>query len=126
VIYCFDIDGTISARPKIFKEIMLGLKKLGHTVYPLTGMVLPASSVMDDLLETMRHGQLEALGLKKGEDYDDVVIVLGKNLDDCGQLKGKFCKEHRVDFMVDDTQLYVDGINEQSPDTLVLKMPNGL
>lgn len=124
MIFCFDIDGTISAKPDIFKTIMKSLVDAGHIVYPLTGMVATGTIMDAKQFEDFRERQLLMLGLEKGKHYTDLVICVGERIEDCGAIKGKFCKEKGVSFMVEDTQIYHDAIIGASPETLCLRMPN--
>jgi hypothetical protein len=119
MIFCFDVDGTITAQPDIFKEIMRGLKAIGHTVYVLTGTILGS----DPTPQESRDRQLGDLGFKEGEHFDEIIICQGYNWADCGELKGQFCKEKGVDFMIDDADPFIDSINRWSPNTLCVKMP---
>lgn len=126
MIYCFDIDGTISEKPNVFRSMMEALVKAGHTVYPLTGMVYSSTPFPPEDYEQFREKQMTSFGFEKGRDYQDIVIVCGNSPQDCGELKGKFCKEQGVHFMVEDTGIYAESIKRHSPETLCLRMPNGL
>lgn len=117
--FCFDIDGTISARPDIFRTLMKSLLDSGHLVFPLTAM---QDSEMRDHYEQMRLFQLKNLGLEKGIHFTDVVVCVAPTLDGCGRLKGIFCKENDVVWMVEDTPLYRDEIAKESPSTLCVMM----
>lgn len=123
MIFCFDIDGTISANPEVFKTIMKSLVDAGHTVYPLTGMIASGTVMNSRQFESFRENQLKTFGLEKDTHYTDVVVCVAEKIEDCGLLKGKFCKENGVAFMVEDTQIYHDAIIGESPNTLCLRMP---
>lgn len=118
MIYCFDVDGTISAHPAIFKEIMRGLLAIGHEVYPLTGTLTGHPDP-----EESRYKQLASFGINRGEHYTDVVVCEGSWWGECGELKGRFCKEKGVVFMVEDTDPFIESIKKHSPETLCLRMP---
>lgn len=126
MIYCFDVDGTLTERPDIFGPMMKALIDAGHTVYPLTGMTYATTPFPPDECTPWREAQLESLGIKRGRDYTEVVVVCGNTVQECGELKGDFCKEKKVNFMVEDTGIYADSIKKHSPETLCLRMPNGL
>lgn len=97
---------------------MKSLFQAGHAVYPLTGTVIGFNQTGEDY----RIAQLKSFGLTKGEHYTDVVVCEGVSPEDCGEMKGKFCKDNNVIFMVEDTQIYIDSIRKHSPRTTNLKM----
>src|SRR4029077_15824406 len=119
MIYCFDIDGTLSERPMIFATVMEALLKAGHQVYPLTA----AMSSWGPDIEARRLAQLSKLGFEKGIHFTDVVVCVAGTLESCGNLKGQFCKDMNVSLMVEDTSIYADAIKRLSPATLCLRMP---
>lgn len=123
MIYCFDVDGTLSENSHVWAPLMKSLMDSGHTVYPLTGTISGHPYQTD---EAYRVRQLKTYGMEKGEHYTDVVLCVGRSVEDCGDLKGKFCKEQGVAFMVEDTGIYAASIKKYSPETLCLRMPNGL
>lgn len=122
MIYCFDIDGTLSEKSHVWLPLMKALMESGHMVYPLTGTVIGVNQSGEEY----RINQLAFYGMKKGEHYTDVVVCVGNSPEDCGEMKGKFCKERGVAFMVEDTGIYAASIQRHSPETLCLRMPNGL
>lgn len=122
LVFCFDVDGTITASPLVFRTIMESLVKDGHEVYPLTGSLEAGVADPQDLLRYRTH-QLELLGIIKGKHYTQIAIALGKTFEDVAQIKGKFCKEKKATFMVEDVDLFINGIKEHSPNTLCLRMP---
>lgn len=122
MIFCFDIDGTITEKPQVFKTIMNSLVKAGHEVYPLTGTIVGWNQTGDEY----RINQLKSMGIEKGTDYTDVVVCVEQTVNGVGDLKGNFCKTKNVDFMIEDTGIYADSIKKFSPNTLCLRMPNGL
>lgn len=118
MVFCFDIDGTISAKPIVFKEIMRSLMRCGHEVYPLTAMREYEGSPYEDI----RINQLASFDLHKGIDFTDVVVCVSSTLDGCGSLKGKFCSDMKAVMMVEDTDLYINEIKKVSDGTLCLRM----
>jgi hypothetical protein len=68
LIYCFDLDGTLSAHPLEFGPMMRALKKDGHQVQILTGYKGPTMS--EDVLK-QKAILLDALGL--GDAYTAIV-----------------------------------------------------
>lgn len=124
MIFCFDIDGTISSKPEVFKEIMSSLLRAGHEVFPLTAMQANGWVGTESQFEQMRIDQLKSFGIEKDQDYTDVVVCVSPTLDGCGELKGQFCNQKNVAFMVEDTKIYSDQIKKYSPNTLCLGMPS--
>lgn len=122
MVFCFDVDGTITASPIVFKTIMGALIDAGHEVYPLTGSLEAGVADPQDLLRYRTH-QLGCLGIVKGKHYTQIAIALGKTFEDVAQIKGKFCKEKKAVSMVEDVDLFISGIKQHSPDTLCLRMP---
>lgn len=122
MVFCFDVDGTITAAPIVFRNVMSALINAGHEVYPLTGS-LEAGTVDSQVLLRYRTHQLGCLGIVKGKHYTEIAIAVGKTFEDVAQIKGKFCKEKNSAFMVEDVDLFIDGIKQHSPSTLCLRMP---
>lgn len=121
-VFCFDVDGTITAAPAVFRTIMESLLKAGHKVYPLTGSLEAATANHQSLLQ-YRTNQLASYGFIKGKHYTEISIAVGNTFDDVAQIKGKFCKEVGSALMVEDVDLFINGIKQHSPDTLCLRMP---
>lgn len=122
LVFCFDVDGTITANPSVFRAIMASLIDAGHTVYPLTGSLEAGHCNHQDLLR-YRTNQLAMLGIIKGKHYTKISIAVGNTFEDVAQIKGKFCKEVGSAFMVEDVDLFINGIKQHSPETLCLRMP---
>lgn len=116
--FTFDIDGTISSKPDVFREIMTGLLNLGHDVYPLTGTVVGVNQTGEEY----RINQLKSLGIEKGKHYTDVVVCQANSVEEVGELKGDFCKKFGSKLLVEDSDIYIDSVNRRSPETLCLRM----
>jgi hypothetical protein len=116
MIFCFDMDGTLTKAPKVLGEIMKSLKKSGHTVYILTGSL---GETPPDKLQEYRLAQAKSLGLLIGESFDDIVSCVHPSFEGVANLKGKFCKQEKVDFMIDDMALYIQSIRQYSPETFI-------
>lgn len=115
--FCFDMDGTLTRHPKVLGEIMKSLKSSGHTVYILTGSL---GETPPDKLIAYRLNQAKGLGLKSLEHFDDIVSCVDPSFDGVAKLKGVFCRENKVDWVVDDMPLYIQHIKHESPDTVTL------
>jgi len=118
MIYCFDMDGTLTASPKVLGGIMKSLKKDGHTVYILTGSL---GETEDKNLEEYRLNQAKLLGLER-DWFDDIVSCVYPSFEGVAELKGKFCKNYKVDFLIDDMALYIQAVKANSPNTLTVTM----
>lgn len=66
-VICYDCDGTVSADPEFYRCEMRGLMEKGHDVHVLTGN--PDASHL-----------LAQMGLVKGRDFTNVVVVPEKNI----------------------------------------------
>lgn len=114
--FCFDMDGTLTRHPKVLGEIMRSLKKSGHTVYILTGSL---GETPADKLNAYRLSQAEGLGI--GRDcFDDIVSCVNPSFQGVADLKGQFCRQEKVDFMIDDMAMYIQAIQKESPETAIL------
>lgn len=115
--FCFDMDGTLTRHPKVLGEIMLSLKKAGHTVYILTGSL---GETPPDKLNAYRLDQAKNLGLMPEIHFDDIISCVDPSFDGVAKLKGVFCRENSVDWVVDDMPLYIQHIKHESPGTVTL------
>ncbi|MEM0142436.1 MAG: hypothetical protein QXL94_00580 [Candidatus Parvarchaeum sp.] len=86
-IWCVDLDGTISNGATLFRQLMTGLHAQGAHVIILTGV--SESNITNDIMEEKKT-LLNALELRKGIDYDQLVIVSGPQ---------KKVAEHKVNYM---------------------------
>lgn len=117
MIFCFDMDGTLTAHPKVLGEIMKSLKKSGHKVYILTGSL---GETPYDQLQKYRLDQAKSLGIIPEDHFDDIVSCVDSTFEGVANLKGRFCLEQKVDFVIDDMSLYIQAIRKESPETLVV------
>ena len=126
--FAFDLDGTISAAPDVWRTIMRSLKAQGHDVFILTGAILgtPGGN------PPWRLNQLQTLGVLP-EDYTQLVIVTVDNHPDfnvvtkqIGLKKGEFCIQQDVKFMVEDSPVYLECIAEKSPHIVRVLVTNAL
>lgn len=114
MIFCFDMDGTLTKHPKVLGEMMSSLKKSGHTVYILTGSL---GETPIKKLNAYRLSQASELGLHPESHFDDIVSCVNPSFDGVAKLKGVFCRENKVDWMIDDMPLYIQHIKHESPET---------
>ena len=108
-----DIDGTITAWPKQFADI---LSKYEDAII-LTGSLDIRSSMFD--LLSQRREQLKPL---LGDIKHKIMICVGKDLGQVAQLKGLYCRNNNIDVLFDDDQSYCSAVRAISPNTLVLKV----
>lgn len=116
--FTFDIDGTISSSPDVFRAIMESLVQCGHDVFPLTGTVIGCHPTGEEY----RIKQLLSMGFEKGKHYTDVVVCEGQSPEDVGKMKGDFCKDRESRLLVEDTDIYIESVKRKSPGTLCLRV----
>lgn len=115
--FCFDMDGTLTRHPKCLGEIMKALKASGHTVYILTGSL---GETPPDQLNAYRLNQAKELGLFPDTHFDDIVSCVNPSFEGVAKLKGIFCRENSIAWVVDDMPLYIQHIKVQSPETATM------
>ena len=76
-----DVDGVVSEAPVFFATLTRSLRASGHKVYILTDF--------DEHYRKHREAELQGWGIA----YDELVIRGGKE---------RFCREHGIDFAIDD------------------------
>ena len=108
-----DIHGVINSDPKKFISLALSLKDKGYVVYIITG-----ATISEDLVN-------ELLGYNDGEKFWDNLVSIQDTLLERGysytfdkfnrpvfddllwdSFKGKYCDEHNINIMIDDTESY--------------------
>lgn len=87
--FAFDIDGTITAAPGPFADMMRALKAAGHTVVVMTGQTHP---VTDADLERRRR-QLQHYEIHDSDHHG--ILIAGPP--DWVQAKQDLCREHGVE-----------------------------
>lgn len=113
----FDIDDTITKRPDIFKTLMVSLKD--HRIYVLTGSLKTNTDLKE--LKEWRINQLKDIGIEE-DMYDELMIATAKDVNGVAKEKGRICAEKKIDIFIDDTDIYLEEAEKQSPDTLTLKV----
>lgn len=114
--YVFDVDGTLTAHPKPFIEIMKALKKDGHYIIVLTGSI----TVRDGDPE-YRKAQLLGLGITP-DMIDELQIACHTLYDGVGQLKGEYCERIKPDMVFEDSDCFIGHIKFRSPEIACLKV----
>lgn len=79
--FAFDVDGVITASPLFFSVVIKALMEQGHTIYILTDF--------DENFRKQREQELKSYDIP----YHELIITKDKE---------KFCKEHNIDFAIDD------------------------
>lgn len=90
--FAIDIDGTISADPSAFCDLMCALKAGGNIVCILTGTGKggPSGATMQSKLD-----YLQSVGVTKC--WDNIALVTG----DIPMQKALWCQQHNVDVVID-------------------------
>lgn len=117
MIFCFDMDGTLTKHPEVLGEMMASLKKNGHIVYILTGSLGETPLAQ---LNAYRLKQASELGIHPETHFDDIVSCVYPSFEGVAKLKGVFCRENKVDWVIDDMALYIQNIKERSPETVTV------
>lgn len=97
VSYACDYDGTISAAPDLFANLMRALRAGGARVTVLTA--------------NPDAGKLLA-GLGMADTYDAIVTVDGETKDEIAEAKRAYCLSTGVDVLVDDTSQNVVAVSQ--------------
>jgi hypothetical protein len=108
-----DIDNTITANPAFFRRFIEDQMRAGNEVHILTGGV----SIPEGNVESPPHRvrQLKSYGI---ESYTRLVQVTRRSQHpDIGEGKGEYCRDNRIDMVLEDDVLYVQEISRISPDT---------
>lgn len=105
----FDFDGTITAHPQRMNALACALHNAGCSIVVLTaaaGELPPEQRPAEVAGRLMRYGFTcpHKLACVEGAD------------------KGKWCKENRVDIVIDDDKNYLRRIADASPNTLRLQV----
>jgi len=112
----YDLHGTIDIAPKVFREVMQGLRRNGDKVSVISGP--PTAQVHEELLK---------IGFKQGVDYDEAIGVVTwlleqghqpTKIDSNGNYwfkeeawwssKAAICEEHKVTLIIDNETQYAD------------------
>lgn len=116
VFIAIDIDGTTTRYPQQMKRLL--------DAYP-DSVLLTGCSVHDPesadigMLLAGRHAQLEPL---IGTVERHIEICVGRNSAEVAEMKGRFCREHSVQLLIDDSPDYCDAVRRLSPATAVLRV----
>jgi len=100
----FDLWETLTERPKEFYEMMVALKSKGHKVIVLTS--IPPIEPDD-----ARLNMLKEVGIV--DNFDEIIKVFNGE-------KGKPCKEHNIDILIDNDLGMLKNVRELSPNTICL------
>ena len=113
-----DLDGTISAFPRQFKEIMRALKIAGNKVVILTGADNPYNGDKE-----VRRAQIASLGIDES-DIDELLICRGQDWKEVAEIKGDYCRDNKVDFVFEDSDEFISAIKRKSPSTACVRITN--
>jgi len=130
----FDLHGVLTESPHVFKNVLAGMRYLGHEIHIISGP--PENEIRQELLD---------LGYEQGKHYDiifsmvdylrnetDVVMTYSWNkkqdkiswwCDDelWWPIKGDYCRRENIDILFDDKNEYREHISE---DTQFFKVPH--
>lgn len=106
-----DIHGVIDAKPKFFSKFSIRLRSRGHTVYIITG-----AKITPKLIEKLREIDMEWDHLLSITDFHVNKKDVRVRFDEKGnpwmdqnvwdETKAQMCKKHRIDLLIDDSNVY--------------------
>ena len=108
-----DIDGTITSSPTFFARFIENQLLAGNEIHILTGGV----ALPEEDLESppYRIRQLKSYGITS---YTRLVQVTRRSqYPDIGVGKGEYCRNNRIDMIMEDDVHYIKEISRISPDT---------
>ena len=115
--FIFDLDGTLSAAPHVFGNLMVSLIKGGHKVVVLTGAIQGIEITLEQRLQ-----QLAGYDLYEDIHFNDLVIAVGRDIKEVATEKGNYCKAVGADMVFEDNEDYIRFIKAVSPSTTCLLM----
>ena len=74
MIWCIDLDNTITSTPDLMQALMRGLREEGNEVHILSGC---HEDVVTPEVAAKKTAELRQLGFAQGQDYDVAVAVSG-------------------------------------------------
>ena len=112
----FDVDGTITKNPDLFRLMMKALKDWAK-IYILTG------NGNNYMPREKRLAQLESLGITP-DCYDELVIAYAKGeidppIKEVAIEKGRLCKELGIDVLIDDMHSYCEQAKKQCGEKII-------
>ena len=114
----FDVDGTLTGFPEMFKELMVQIgPQEGGAYTGFTRIVLTGCLSSSPTSPAQRQEQLARLGIMKGEHYDELLVVQAPTTDGVAAGKGVVCRERNVALMFEDTKEWIPIIKTVSPGT---------
>lgn len=120
-----DIDGTLTVWPNELGMLAASLLAAEHEVIILTGFSVsvsnPQSADMAALIDC-REKQLQLLGLNKYVEDFCIKVCVGRNSAEVAELKGAFCRDAGVNWLIDDSPDYCAVVRRLSPGTLVTQV----
>lgn len=92
-----DIDGTLSAAPQQFQDILSALKACGHRISVLTGV---SSNPVTQQDFDEKANFLNQLGM--GQSYDDMTVISNKG--NLAKAKAQWCADNSIDVLIDNSR----------------------
>lgn len=116
--FAFDL-GTITDAPSVLKEVASCLMgdRLGWA-HPDNKVTVLTACFNGEPTREEKLKLLSSHGFHQGLEFDQLVIVEGKDLSERGFRKAEFCRDHQVDMIFEDCDIYIEEINRLSPKTV--------
>jgi hypothetical protein len=116
-----DVDGVILARPDVFVPFITALMQGGAEVVILTSHMSRLEERLD--VESVKEESLAKVRPAFGSrPLPWVQVCIGRSHADIAMLKGAYCKEHGIDFMIDNNELYCYAARRSAPQVVCFKV----
>lgn len=116
-----DIDGTITADPDAYREILSALVSAGHEVHVITAG--DPSRPDWHMSPADRVEQLLRYDLVQGRDYTMLHVADGDDKEEMGAAKRDICEQFGVVFMFENDETFAAEISQVAQ--CVLMVPRG-
>ena len=115
-----DFDGTVTADPHFFKDLVASLKKSGSKVYLVTGRSALEREDVESYCST-RGLKFDAIHFYPVPYKFDVASWDALTDSRIGMWKAEILKELGADVMIDDNDIYIRIVASRLPEMMILK-----
>ena len=109
--YGFDLEGTIDAEIEVYRDLCSALIAEGRKVFVITAY-WSSTGGYDEGQETVRRGQLDAVGFELGVHYTDLLFAPGNTVQEQGENKRLICEQQGVRLMFEDRECFTEDISK--------------
>jgi hypothetical protein len=108
--YGFDIDGTITADPGAYRNLMRSLMMRPYNRVHVITSAFPHYAP-DLATPAGRQLQLDRLGIKAGKHYDTLDVCIGADRHEIGRKKAETCHRYDVEMMFENDRVFAEEIS---------------